>query len=47
MTLIRRTNPLGELISWRQAVDRLFEDSFLRPLAGRARQITITSRGGG
>ena len=25
MTLIRRTNPLGELISLRQAMDRLFE----------------------
>lgn len=31
MTLIRRTNPLGELISLRQAMDRLFEDSFVRP----------------
>jgi len=31
MTLIRRTNPLGELVSLRQAMDRLFEDSFVRP----------------
>lgn len=31
MTLIRRTNPLGELLSLRQAMDRLFEDSFVRP----------------
>jgi HSP20 family protein len=31
MTLIRRTNPLGELMSLRQAMDRLFEDSFVRP----------------
>lgn len=31
MTLIRRSNPLGELISLRQAMDRLFEDSFVRP----------------
>ena len=30
MTLIRRTNPLGELVSLRQAMDRLFEDSFVR-----------------
>jgi HSP20 family protein len=31
VTLIRRTNPLGELVSLRQAMDRLFEDSFVRP----------------
>src|SRR3989304_538414 len=31
MTLIRRTNPFGELISLRQAMDRLFEDSWVRP----------------
>jgi HSP20 family protein len=31
MTIIRRTNPLGELISLRQAMDRLFDDSFIRP----------------
>ena len=31
MTIIRRTNPFGELLSLRQAMDRLFEDSFVRP----------------
>src|SRR4051812_4204689 len=31
MTVIRRTNPLGELVSLRHAMDRLFEDSFVRP----------------
>ena len=31
MTLVRRTNPFGELISLRAAMDRLFEDSFIRP----------------
>ena len=31
MTLVRRTSPLGELVSLRQAMDRLFEDSFMRP----------------
>ncbi|HEY7024860.1 MAG TPA: Hsp20/alpha crystallin family protein [Candidatus Limnocylindrales bacterium] len=31
MTLIRRSNPLGELVSLRQAMDRLFEDSWVRP----------------
>ena len=31
MTVIRRTNPLGELVSLRQVMDRLFEDSFVRP----------------
>jgi len=34
MTLIRRTNPFGELLSLRQAMDRLFEDSFVRPRNG-------------
>ncbi|MBA3779363.1 MAG: Hsp20/alpha crystallin family protein [Chloroflexi bacterium] len=29
--MIRRTSPLGELMSLRQAMDRLFEDSFVRP----------------
>jgi HSP20 family protein len=31
MTLIRRSNPFGELLSLRQAMDRLFEDSWVRP----------------
>jgi HSP20 family protein len=31
MTLVRRTSPIGELVSLRQAMDRLFEDSFVRP----------------
>ena len=31
MTVIRRSNPLGELVSLRAAMDRLFEDSFIRP----------------
>jgi HSP20 family protein len=31
MTLVRRSSPFGELISLRQAMDRLFEDSFVRP----------------
>ena len=30
MTLIRRTSPFGELLSLRQAMDRLFEDSYVR-----------------
>jgi HSP20 family protein len=35
MTLVRRTSPIGELVSLRQAMDRLFEDSFVRgPLGG-------------
>jgi HSP20 family protein len=33
MSLIRRTSPFGELLSLRQAMDRLFEDSFVRPRA--------------
>ena len=31
MTVVRRSSPLGELVSLRQAMDRLFEDSFVRP----------------
>ena len=31
MTMIRRSNPFGELLSLRQAMDRLFEESFVRP----------------
>jgi HSP20 family protein len=34
MTLIRRTNPFGEMLSLRQAMDRLFEDSWVRPHNG-------------
>jgi len=31
MTIVRRPSPFGELISLRQAMDRLFEDSFVGP----------------
>ena len=31
MMIVRRASPLGELVSLRQAMDRLFEDSFVRP----------------
>jgi HSP20 family protein len=31
VTLIRRNSPFGEMLSLRQAMDRLFEDSFIRP----------------
>ena len=31
MTIVRRASPLGELVSLRQAMDRLLEDSFVRP----------------
>jgi HSP20 family protein len=34
MTLIRRSNPFGELVSLRHAMDRLFEDSFVSPRSG-------------
>jgi len=33
MTLVRRSSPLGELVSLRQAMDRLFEDGFARPFS--------------
>ena len=31
MTIMRRTGPFSELVSLRQAMDRLFEDSYVRP----------------
>lgn len=31
MTIVRRPSPLGEFVSLRQAMDRLLEDSFIRP----------------
>jgi HSP20 family molecular chaperone IbpA len=42
MTLIRRTNPFGEMLSLRQVMDRLFEDAFVRPRNGlRADEHTL------
>lgn len=35
MTIIRRTNPFDELFSLRRAMDRLFDDDFVRPRAWR------------
>jgi HSP20 family protein len=31
MSIVRRTSPFGDMLSLRQAMDRLFEDSFVRP----------------
>jgi HSP20 family protein len=31
MSMMRRSNPFGEILSLRQAMDRLFEESFIRP----------------
>jgi HSP20 family protein len=31
MTVVRRPSPFGEMLTLRQAMDRLFEDDFLRP----------------
>src|SRR5205814_9334586 len=31
MTIVRRPSPIGELLSLRSAMDRLFEDSFVHP----------------
>jgi HSP20 family protein len=33
MTIVRRPSPLGEFISLRRAMDRLFDDDLFRPLA--------------
>lgn len=34
MTIIRRPSPFGELLTLRSAMDRLFDDTFFRPIAG-------------
>jgi HSP20 family protein len=40
MTIVRRPSPFGELMSLRSAMDRLFEDSFVRhPYAGGLDQL--------
>ena len=46
MTVIRRTNPLGELLSLRQAMDRLFDDSFVRrsPLTNDEQPLALDVR---
>jgi HSP20 family protein len=31
MTVVRRPSPFGEMLTLRQAMDRLFDDDFLRP----------------
>lgn len=31
MSIVRRTSPFGELLTLRQAMDKLFEESFVRP----------------
>ena len=43
MTIVRRPSPFGELLSLRQAMDRLFEDSFVRPRAWGASLIEGSS----
>lgn len=48
MTIIRRPSPFGELMSLRQAMDRLFEDSYVRPtrslLAGFGEMLPLDIR---
>ena len=34
MTLMRRPSPFGDFVTLRQAVDRLFDDAFFRPVTG-------------
>jgi HSP20 family protein len=34
MTMTRRPSPFGELLTLRQAMDRLFDDNFFRPYGG-------------
>ena len=50
MTIIRRNNPLGELVSLRHAMDRRFEDSFVRPgssFSGSQHQLALDIRTSG
>ena len=43
MTIARFTTPLGDVVSLREAMDRLFEDSFIRPTAhwGNGAQVVV------
>ena len=36
MTLVRRPSPFSELVTLRQAMDRLFDDTAFRPFTGPA-----------
>lgn len=36
MTIIRRTSPLGDMLSLRSAMDRIFDDTFFRPVTTRS-----------
>jgi HSP20 family protein len=40
MTIIRRPSPFSELLSLRSAMDRLFDDSFFRPITGSTSEDT-------
>lgn len=41
MTIIRRTSPRSELMSFREAVDRLFDDTTFRPLAWGGAEVRL------
>src|SRR6266446_5214592 len=43
MTIVRRPSPFGELVSLRSAIDRLFEDSFVRRPLGPLFDTTASS----
>jgi hypothetical protein len=45
MTIVRRTSPLGELVSLRQAMDRLF-DCFVRSPSSNGESSPDTDKGG-
>ena len=44
MTIVRRPSPFGELLSLRSAMDRLFEDSFVRRPFGAGFDGSVTSQ---
>jgi HSP20 family protein len=41
MTIIRRPSPFSELLSLRPAMDRIFEETFFRPVAGGTSEDTL------
>lgn len=41
MTIVRRPSPFNELLSLRSAVDRIFDDTFFRPISGGTSEDTL------
>lgn len=41
MTIVRRTSPLGDMLSLRSAMDRIFDDTLFRPVARSSGEVTF------